>query len=59
METEMEMVVTRVNFFEDWQRTDKLYMVPEQVAPAEHEFYDTVVCSTYLIPAVVCLFRLY
>ena len=28
-------------------------MVPEQVAPAEHEFYDTVVCSTYLIPAVV------
>ena len=30
-------------------------MVPEQVTTAEHGFYDTVVCSTYLIPAVVAL----
>ena len=32
--------------------------LPDQVANAEHVtvFYDTVVCSTYLIP--VCLFRL-
>ena len=31
-------------------------MVPDQVATAEHGFYDTVVCSIYLIPVVVYLF---